>query len=197
VALQEFDSMQVENLITCYTRKEGFETALNTRFVPFLEQLSFLMFTGVLTSVHAQLFTAILRQKVCAAIDGITIARDSARWVLLQEPNAVDAIYSDIAQYYLRLAGRHVIVGGMTQGEMIDMLQNKLNPDGYFLITSGVNEGEWLQKILTALSSTTRKQGETLVLVPGKTLEFANNPQIERILVLYGLLTAFNHLNTR
>ncbi|HLF63892.1 MAG TPA: MerR family transcriptional regulator [Saprospiraceae bacterium] len=194
LALQDFDAMKVESLMNCYIRKEGFDHAVFTRFVPFLDQMSFLLLSGVLQPVHAQLFYTVLRQKVNSAIDVIIPSRESARWVLVNSDDMTDTVYGDIMHYLLRKGGRQVISVGSTTPEVMQVLLKDLKSQGYCFVAGGEEVGEWLQKMLTIIPNGQMKQGNTLVLIPGKTLDFVNNSQINGGVILVGLQEAFKHL---
>ena len=193
-ALHDFDTQKVEGLLTCYIRKEGFDKAIETRIVPFLDQLSFLLLSGVLQTVHVQMFYSLLRQKVYAELDTIVPSRDGDRWVLAHDEDSVNGIYRDIMHYLLRKANRRVIVVGDVDASSMQKIVQNARPDGYCLISGGAKRSEWLNLILGTIPDKDRSQGKTLVLAPGKTLDFVNNSQIGDVVVLHGLRNAFNHM---
>jgi DNA-binding transcriptional MerR regulator len=101
MALQDFDTSKVEGLMTCYIRKEGFDRAVETRITPFLDQLSFLLLSGVLDTIHVQMFYSLLRQKVNAALDAIVLPRDGERWLLMHDEDSENGVR--------RLQGYHAL----------------------------------------------------------------------------------------
>lgn len=192
LTLKEFDAVKLEGMMNCFIRKESFDQAIQHRFVPFIEQISFLLLTGVLQPVHVQMFYATLRQKIHAAIDSIIPSRDGARWVLVHNDDILDTIHRDILHYLLRKGGKQVIVGGATSPEGMQLLVQDIHPDGYCLVAAGEHANDWLLKML---AMTPVRQGNTLVFIPGKTLEFVNNTQIEHVRILKGLPEAFQFLS--
>jgi hypothetical protein len=193
LALQDFDALKVESILNCYIRKEGFDQAIVTRFAPFLNQLGFLLLSGVLQPLHVQIFYSTLRQKVHAALDVVVPTRESQRWVLIQDDETMDTIYRAIMHYLLRKGGKQVVVAGaMNPASITSMLKN-LQADGYCLVAVGEDANDWVRRMLPIVTQR-HEQGKTLVFVPGKTLDIVNNPQIQDIIVLPGLQAAFNHL---
>lgn len=193
LALQDFDALKVESILNCYIRKEGFDQAIVTRFVPFLNQLGFLLLSGVLQQLHVQIFYSTLRQKVLAALDVVVPTRESLRWVLIQDDETMDTIYRDIMHYLLRKGGNQVVVVGSMNPTSITAMLKNLHADGYCLVAIGENANDWVRRMLP-LVKPQNGQGKTLVFVPGKTLDIVNNSQTEGIIVLPGLHAAFNHL---
>lgn len=194
VAMQEFDNSKVEQLVRCYIRKEGFEQAFITRFIPFLDQLSFLLFTGALRPVHVRIFSSVLRQRIYVETDGLVANRDSERWLLLHDDHMTDSVYHDVMHYILRRAGHQVILSGNLHPEELEAMLQKVNPDGYCLVISDESSDSWLEDRMHFLSKDPQNRGKTLVLAPGKTLEFVNNSQISNSVVLGSLREAFQFL---
>jgi DNA-binding transcriptional MerR regulator len=192
LTLEEFDATKLEGMMNCFIRKEGFDQAIYNRFVPFIEQISFLLLTGVLQPVHVQMFYATLRQKIHTAIDSIVPSREGARWILVHNDDILDTIHRDILHYLLRKGGKQVIVGGATSAEGMRLLVQSVQPDGHCLVAVGEHSNDWLLKML---ATTPVRKGNTLVFIPGKTLQFVNNTQIEHVRILKGLPEAFQFLS--
>ncbi len=196
LALQDLDAFKVESLMNCYIRKEGFDKAVVARFIPFLNQVNVLLLSGVLQQIHVQIFYSTLRQKVHAALDSVMPSREGERWILIQDSEALDAIYRDIMHYLLRKRGNQVIVAGVTSPAVMESLVKDVRPEGFCLVAGGENAGVWLQNVLMIIPSTLVNQGKALVLAPGKTLEFVNNSLIDDVTVLPGLQEAFTYMTT-
>ena len=191
MTLQEFDAVKLENMMTCYIRKEGFDAAMTGRFIPFLDRISFMLLTGVLKPLHIQLFYAALRLKVQAACEVVTPNRDGQRWMLIHDEELTDTIYRDVMQYLLKKAGRQVIILGALNAEMLKNHQDEIKADGFCLVAGSERTEEWVQEMLNAAKV---DQGYTLVVIPGETLEFSNISQNNRSVILTGMQEAFSLL---
>lgn len=192
LALKEFDATKVESMMNCFIRKESFDQAIVNRFIPFLDQISFLLLSGMLQPVHVQIFYFIFRQKIHVALDAISPSREGAKWVLVHDEDIVDTIYQDMMHYLLRKAGRQVVVAGATNPESMRLLLAGVQADGHCLVAAGEYAQGWLQKMLNTIPVV---QGNTLVFIPGKTLDFVNIPQMEHIRILKGLPEALAYLS--
>ena len=194
MSLQEFDTQKAESLMSCHIRKEGFDRTLETRIIPFLDQLSFLILSGVLQTIHVQMFHELLRQKVYTALDALAPSRDGEHWILVHDKNSTQGIHRDIMRYFLKKANRHVVLAGEVDPARLEQITSRIQPNGYCLICSGGGQQHWLDSMLRCIPEPIRQQGKTLVLTPGKTLDFVNNTQIQEVKVLYGLQEALRYL---
>jgi hypothetical protein len=156
--------------------------------------MNFLLLSGALQSPHTQIFTSVLRQKVYAALDAVPPVRDAPRWILTEDAEAAGTIYSDIMSYLLRKAGKQVVLAGAMTPHATKEFINKASPQGVCIIAGGENAGDTLQNMLGALPENRISPGNTLVLAPGKTLDFVNNPHIPGIVILTNLQEAFDYL---
>ncbi len=192
-AMQDYNLSRLEGLMSCYVRKEGFETALREHFIPFLDQLSFLLVSGALQPAQGQLFYTVLRQKIFSAMEQLSPPKDAEKWLLLHGKGDAEAIHRDILQYALRSRDKQVIRIDASQTSDVGTLVREIQPHVCCIVAD--TDPALLQRMV--FQSTLAGQGNTLVFTPGKTLDFVNNPQISAIPVLYGLPAAFNYLQSR
>jgi MerR family transcriptional regulator, light-induced transcriptional regulator len=195
MALREFDVQKAEGLVSCIIRREGFEPAMQSRFIPLIEGMDFLILSGVLQPIHIPIFYGILRQKVQTATDAIPLQRDGGRWVLLEESPSAGRPEGDILQYLLRKKGHHVInIGAMSVAETLAIM-HKVQPQGLCFIAGPEGTSAKLSDLSGLLSKHEISQGNTLILLQGKTLNSVNISQIPGATIYPGLRDAFKHLS--
>lgn len=190
LALQDFEHTRLEHLMTSYIRKDGFDTALSERFIPFLDQMSVLLLSGVLKPIHVQIFCGALRQKIFARMETLEIPKKSERWLLVHGKPEIDTVHRDVVHYLMKRGGMQVIRLDMSAQTTLSELCLQLKPAGCCLIA---DEAYSATKLIEMIRQSMSVQGNTLVFSPGKTLDFINNEGFSDIIVIKGLPDAFQY----
>ena len=185
-SLTDFQVGRVESLLHCYIKRDGFDATLEEHVLPFLGQAGFLLLSGTLQEVHIRMFNEVLRQKLYAANDGFSLARDAQTWLLIHGKADSDAIHRDILKYLLQRKGQRVVrlEFESVHADVISTIQ----PTQCLLVADDETSIRQIPEVIEQL------QGNTLIFTPGKTLNFVNNPQIQQIPVIHGLQEAFHIL---
>jgi len=124
VAMLSFDEQLFEKVTSRYRADHTFSQLVEQVFVPLLEQIGMLWVTNAICPAHEHFISNLLRQKLLAATDGITVTPRPAGpvHVLYLPENEIHELGLLYVNYVLRLHGHRTIYLGQSVPRQ-DLLQ--------------------------------------------------------------------------
>jgi methanogenic corrinoid protein MtbC1 len=146
LSMIDLDEERFEKVFANASLRNGFEGAMIDVVYPFLNRIGVLWLTGTITPVHEHFMTALIRQKIMAAIDGqFAKTNDSAQtWLLFLPKGEHHEISLLFLHYLLKKRGQRVIYLGpdVPQNSVIGLAKS-VDVDLVFTIsTSSPSPGE-------------------------------------------------------
>lgn len=173
LSMIDMDEDRFEKVFANASLRAGFEGAMKDVVYPFLDRIGVLWLTGSITPVHEHFMTALIRQKVIAAIDGQYVkSTDSAKkWLLFLPKGEHHELSLLFLHYLLKQRGHKVYYLGpdVPLNAVIQLSKNMDIDVVYSIATSSPSPGE-LDQFLRRLADAFT--GKTLAVSGQRFLEY-------------------------
>lgn len=154
IAMIDMDEVKFEKVLTKLIINLGFEETFNTVLIPFLEKVGVLWQIGTINPGQEHFMTNLIRQKIIAAIDGVTCPNPpevKKTYVLFLPEGELHEIGLLYYSYLIQKLGHKVIyLGQMMPFDDLVQIAAAHQPDAFvaFITSSITNEklDDYLQK---------------------------------------------------
>ena len=115
-AMLDLNERNFDSAVTLSTEKFGFEQTMVNLFIPFLGKVGMMWRTGESNIIHEHFVTSLIRRKLSAAVDCLSLADKNATetYLLFLPKDEYHDIGLLFADYILRFRGKRVIYLGQT-----------------------------------------------------------------------------------
>lgn len=130
LAMLSFDEVLFDAVTVKYRLAHGFSALVEQVFVPLLEHIGVLWQTNSICPAHEHFISCLIRQKILAAIDGLSVPakHDPHVYVLYLPENELHELGLLYVNYLLRADGRRTIyLGQSVPGEDLDQVAALFN----------------------------------------------------------------------